>query len=278
MAKKNKNEAELDTNKILAELITIVEQAGQVAKDIHDSKDFQTTIKNDGSPFTKADDAANKIILDGLHKIALGIPVVSEEGPIPQFSERSTWDHFWLIDPIDGTKEFIRGSGDFTVNVALVSDGKAIMGVVFAPVHRELFFAVHGQGAFQKKDDLTLTELQPHDCSPEQLRCLVSNSASEEHLARIKKTLPGIEITPMGSSRKLCHLAKGNADFYLRRGPTSEWDTAAAHCILSEAGGQLIDLSGETLRYNKEDLANPSFIAFGDPYFDWENILNLTKR
>jgi len=259
-------------------LIKIVEQAGGCARQIYESRDFDTIHKEDGSPFTKADDAANKIIQDGLNNLNLNIPIISEESPIPPFSERSSWKYFWLIDPIDGTKEFVRGSGDFTVNVALLFNNKPILGVVFAPIYDELFFAIKGQGAFQKKDDLTLVELQPGDSNLEQLHCLVSNSANNDHIDKIKSEIPGIEITPMGSSRKLCHLAKGTADFYLRKGPTSEWDTAAAHCILSEAGGQLINLAGKTLTYNKEDLANPSFIAFGDPYFDWEHILKLTKR
>ncbi len=278
MAKKNQNPFNFDLSATLARVISIVEEAGQIAKEIYESKDYRTVSKQDGSPFTIADEMANQIIQDGLSKLDPNFPIISEESPTAPFAERSTWQHFWLVDPIDGTKEFIKGTGDFTVNVALVYESQPIMGVVCAPIYNELFFAATGQGAYQKKDDLTLIEMKPMDSNHDQLRCFVSNSAKEVHLNKIRSEIPGVKITAMGSSRKICHLAKGRADFYLRKFPTSEWDTAAAHCILAEAGGQMIDLSGKVLKYNKEKLTNPNFIAFGDPYFDWENLLKLTKE
>lgn len=240
-------------------------KAGEAIMEVYNTS-FESSIqlKKDESPLTKADLRSHEVIIKGLQSIS-SYPVLSEESRIPDYEERKAIHTYWLIDPLDGTKEFIKRNGEFTVNIALIEHGKPVLGSVYVPVLDELYWAQKGQGAFLKRGEETI-KLAVNQFSMDQpaLRVVTSRSFLNADTKAYVERFNEPALVPKGSSLKLLLLAEGKADFYPRLGPTMEWDIAAAQIILEEAGGQVLQLENhEPLNYNKEDLHNPYFIAMG---------------
>lgn len=252
--------AELAT--LLPEIIQLARSAGAAIMQIYGRADFGVSSKADNSPLTLADLAAHNCIVAGLSGLACGYPILSEEDANIPYALRSKWTHFWLVDPLDGTKEFIKRNGEFTVNIALIENGMPLLGVVYAPVLDVCYYAARGQGAFVQRADQPAKAIQAavHTAGAA-IRVVASRSHSDARTSALLQKLGEHECISMGSSLKLCLVAEAAAHFYPRLGPTMEWDTAAAHAVVSEAGGLVCDLSGQPLRYNKEDLHNPEFLV-----------------
>jgi 3'(2'), 5'-bisphosphate nucleotidase len=231
---------------------------------------FSVIKKDDASPLTAADTASHDTISRGLRSLTPDIPVLSEESASVPFGERNGWPRFWLVDPLDGTKEFISRNGEFTVNIALIEDGQPILGVVHVPVTGVCYYAARGQGAFRQERGTTghrmAVQAVPREGS---IRIVGSRSHGGEKVMAFAERLGEHTFVAVGSSLKFCLVAEGQADVYPRLGPTWEWDTAAAQCIVEEAGGRVVATDGRRLRYNKESLLNPHFLVFGDASRDW---------
>lgn len=246
---------------ILPDVIHIADEAGERVLHIYQS-DFKVQFKEDKSPITAADVASHDVIVRGLRALTPDIPILSEEGATIPWEERQHWQTFWLIDPIDGTREFTQRSGEFTVNIALIENGEPVLGVVTAPALKEAFWGVKGEGAYKR--DRTG---KVHRIAGADLQAVKRVVASKNHLndgtRAFIETLGEHELAQAGSSLKFCRIAEGRADVYPRLGPTCEWDTAAAHAVLVAAGGRVETLEGAPLSYGKEDLLNPFFIAHG---------------
>jgi len=231
--------------------------------------EFQVDRKSDQSPLTEADMAAHHCIVNALGKLA-GYPVLSEESAAIPFSERRSWQTYWLVDPLDGTREFVKRNGDFTVNIALIHRHKPVLGVVYVPVTRQCYSAAEGAGAFRQDPGSPAQAIRVRSRAPEKPLVTGSRSHVTPELQSYLARLPEHELLSIGSSLKFCLVAEGKADLYPRLGPTSEWDTAAAQCVVEQAGGLVTDLQGRELRYNdKESLLNPCFLVFGDRSIDW---------
>jgi 3'(2'), 5'-bisphosphate nucleotidase len=262
--------------KLLESTLDIAIRAGQKILEIYE-KDFEVDFKVDGSPLTLADQSAHALIQAALEKLDPLIPVLSEESTQAVFQQRLSWNKFWLVDPLDGTKEFVKRNGEFTVNIALIENGEPILGVVHTPVKDVSHYAATGLGSFKKLSDNSTSPLAVKTATKNKIVMVASRSHSgpevSEYQQNIEMEYGQIEIASMGSSLKICLVAEGAADIYPRLGPTSEWDTAAAHCVLEMAGGRLTDLTGERLKYNKPDILNPWFLASGDNAVDWTRFL-----
>lgn len=220
--------------------------------------DFEIQIKSDFSPLTEADLAAHQIIAAGLKELTPDIPVLSEEDADISWTTRKCWDLYWLVDPLDGTKEFINRNGEFTVNIALIKSGRPLLSVVYAPVLDKLYFT-DKQYAYLTTANVPKRRLQVKK-TVDKLKIVGSRSHPSPELAGYLKKLPDYEIVAVGSSLKFCLIAEGLADLYPRLGPTMEWDTAAGHCIAEKAGAIVCKLDGQPLRYNQqESLLNPYF-------------------
>jgi 3'(2'), 5'-bisphosphate nucleotidase len=251
---------------LLPLVVEIARSAGQAIMGVYADLNPAVEYKKDDSPLTQADLASHRIICDGLAQITPEIPVLSEESAEIPFEVRRNWHRFWLVDPLDGTKEFLKRNGEFTVNIALVRGNTPILGVVYAPATDVAYFAAENAGA--QKSERGIAE--PLHVSAKQNpapKVAVSRwhgdgvDAMRADLERIGVDPGRCEFVPMGSSLKFCMVAEGSADLYLRNGPTMEWDTAAAQCVLEVAGGAVSDLEGNPLTYNKPVLRNPSFLA-----------------
>lgn len=230
---------------------------------------FTVDVKVDKSPLTAADLAAHHCIVAGLQKLA-AYPILSEESSALPYAERQTWTTYWLVDPLDGTKEFIKRNGEFTVNIALIHEHQPVLGVVYVPVQKKCYYAAQGVGAFKQNADENPQAISVRTSLPETLIVAGSRSHSTPELESYLNKLPPHELISIGSSLKLCLVAEGAADVYPRLGLTSEWDTAAAQCVVEQAGGKVTDLDGNDLAYNrKESLLNPSFLVFGAKDHDW---------
>lgn len=249
---------------ILPDVIKVADEASEKVLHIYQS-DFKVSYKADDSPITAADTAAHDIITHGLRSISQDIPILSEEGKDIPWEERKNWRRFWLVDPVDGTKDFTQRTGEFTVNIAMIEDGDPVMGVVIAPALKEAYWGVAGEGAYMR--DRTGKVHRIRVAEPKAVKRVV---ASKNHLNEETRTfidkLGEHELVQAGSSLKFCRIAEGHADIYPRLGPTSEWDTAAAHAVLAAAGGKVETLEGKPLKYGKEDILNPHFIAAGEWY------------
>jgi len=235
--------------------------------------DFEIMQKSDETPLTTADLEANRIITDGLEALDFSVPILSEESAVVSFNERTGWDSYWLVDPLDGTREFIARNGEFSVNIALIQNGKPILGVVYAPILKVAYFAARGQGAWKQVDD---AQPQPiHVRKSPREAVIVARSRSPVTgplMKRFLEKLGAHEEVPMGSALKSCLVAEGAADVYPKLGPTSEWDTGAAQCVVEEAGGRITDLKMCDLRYNtRESLINPHFLVFGSDERQWND-------
>lgn len=268
-----------DTQSPAALLQSVIELARAAAHRImavYDT-DFAVTKKDDHSPLTLADMAAHDTIVTGLSQLTPNLPVLSEEAADIPFTQRTAWRRYWLVDPLDGTREFVKRNGEFTVNIALIEDQRPVLGVVYVPVSGVCYFASAGGGAYK---------LTPDDPTPQPIRvrawqngrcCTVVGSRSHggDSLNQFLANIGDYEILSVGSSLKSCLVAEGKADVYPRLGPTSEWDTAAAQCVVEEAGGCITDTAMQPLRYNtKSSLINPHFLVFGDARCNWTEFLS----
>ncbi len=246
----------------LKDIVTIAKEAGDAIMEIY-KRDFTIEYKDDKSPLTEADLKSNEIICNALETLYPDIPILSEENKAAPYAERKDWDYFWLIDPIDGTKEFIKRTGEFTVNIALIHKDKPVLGVVYAPVLEDMYSSKKDEGAFKNDERLPLKSNE----HPEKALKVV---ASVSHLSEETQTFiddlasktEHVEQVSKGSSLKLCLVAEGEADIYPRLAPTMEWDTGAAHAIVLESGKQVVQYeNNKPLVYNKENLLNPWFVV-----------------
>ena len=258
-----------DKRRLLDTVARLARDAGHAILEVYGT-DFTVTLKDDRSPLTEADKRAHTIIDAGLRALDPAVPVLSEEAAPGESTERRSWSRFWLVDPLDGTKEFLKRNGEFTVNIALVIGHRAELGVVLAPALDRLYFGALGLGAWRQDGEALPEPIYVERKAKAPPRVVGSRSHETGALADYLSALGPHNVTPMGSSLKICLIAEGAADLYPRLGPTSEWDTAAAQAILESAGGRMIDSAGQPLRYNsKDDLLNPHFLAFGDQQRDW---------
>jgi 3'(2'), 5'-bisphosphate nucleotidase len=250
-------------------LMPIVARAGDAIMRVYDAG-FTVQRKEDDSPLTLADLESQRVIIEGLTQITPDIPILSEESAQAPWDERKAWRELWVVDPLDGTREFVKRNGEFTVNIALVRDHEPVLGIVAAPALGLLYWGAPGMGAFSRHRGTAEVPLNqmPIKVSPPQnpLRVVGSRShASAETAAYLAKLKPHV-TTGIGSSLKFCLLAEGKAELYARFGPTSEWDTAAGQALLEAAGGHVTRLDGHRLRYNcRASVINGDFVAFSDP-------------
>ncbi len=235
---------------------------------------FDVEHKADASPLTAADLAAHHCIVEGLERLTPDIPVLSEEAAEDApYDLRRQWPRLWLVDPLDGTREFVKRNGEFTVNLALIDDGVAVFGIVLAPVGGALWHGERGHGAFRRDADRDVA-IQTRRPAANPLRIAASRSHRDVRTEALMARIGDTEAIGLGSSLKFCRLAEGGMDVYPRFGPTSEWDTAAGQCVLEAAGGCVIDPKGRPLRYNQRDtLLNGDFLALGDPALPWTDWL-----
>ena len=256
-------------NKLLLDVCNVAIEAGNEILNFY-NHDIEVTHKEDLSPLTKADLASNKIILESLNKLNSNIPILSEESLV-DWSIRKNWKKYWLVDPLDGTKEFIKKNGEFTVNIALIEGNNPILGVVYVPAKSFLYLAEKNKGSFKTitKDKLkNLEGIKKILVSSKVNRARVIGSRSHSNAIFdnwVKEKFPNADIVQAGSSLKFCLIAEGEADIYPRFGPTSEWDIAAGHMIVNEAGGKIRTFQNDSIKYNtKENIINPEFYAIGN--------------
>ncbi len=260
----------------LEEVVALAIEAGRRILDVYE-RQFDVSRKEDDSPLTDADRAAHEVIVERLAALTPAIPVLSEESARIEYSERAGWQRFWLVDPLDGTKEFVNRNGEFTVNIALIDNGAPVLGVVYVPVTGVCYLAVHGQGAWKEQGGCNRTPIHVRHYRGGHATVVASRShrgdAVDKFLANLKAREGEYDTASLGSSLKLCRVAEGVADVYPRLGPTSEWDTAAAQCVVESAGGRVTDLDGQPLRYNKPDILNPWFLVTGAGEYRWHALL-----
>jgi len=263
---------------LLVSVINLAKLAGEKILAFY-QQDLGFELKQDASPITAADMAAHKAIVNGLKKIMLDVPILSEESADIAFEERKNWRRYWLIDPLDGTKEFIQKNDEFTVNIALIENHRPILGVVFAPALNSCYFAMQGKGAFKQAQNNLLQPISVHSVIDHPVRIVASRNHGSDKLQQFLQQVGNYTISNRGSALKFGLIAEGTADIYPRLGPTSEWDTAAAQCIVEAAGGAVLDLKGNPLRYNtKASLLNPEFIAIGDTHYNWQKYFNNERN
>lgn len=259
-------------------LIDLAQRAGSAIMQVYGT-DFSVQEKADNSPLTEADMAAHHLIVSELERRTPDIPVLSEESAIIPFETRRQWGQYWLIDPLDGTREFVKRNGEFSVNIALIADHQPLLGVIHAPVTGLTYYGQPGKGSFrrERKGATTAIQVQSRHHSP--IQVAGSRSHAGHSLKRFLHNLGPHRIIHMGSSLKSCLVAEGTADIYPRLGPTSEWDTAAAQAIVEAAGGRITRTDMAPLRYNtKASLLNPRFFVFGDTSVDWSGYLEEEDR
>ncbi len=259
---------------------TAAKEAGKVVMEIYDSGDFKSYQKDDDSPVTSADYKANEVILAILQRETPHIPIMSEESENGTLAERKDWQRYWLIDPIDGTQEFIARSGDFAVNIALVENNQPIIGVIYWPPGETLYFASKDNGAFKESESENKQIFVRKFDDPENdaVMIAISRRQARENVMRSMSNHRTYQTYPTGScSLKSCFIAEGKADVFLRLGITGEWDTGASQCIVSEAGGSILAHDFSSLSYNERDsVTNPDFIVMGDQRVNWQTIVKYT--
>ncbi|HEX7342010.1 MAG TPA: 3'(2'),5'-bisphosphate nucleotidase CysQ [Rhodanobacteraceae bacterium] len=268
--------ARIDDLPSLEAVCELARRAAAAILEVYARDDFDVRQKGDQSPLTAADLASHRIIVDGLRALTSDIPVLSEESAGIDWATRRAWPRYWLVDPLDGTREFIKRNGEFTVNIALIDHHRSAMGVVQVPVTGDLYAASVNDGAFVCRGGMPTREALQVRCAATPLVIAGSRSHGNERQRALLANLGDYTTVAMGSSLKFCLIASGAADLYLRAGPTSEWDTAAAQCVLEQAGGAVMRLDGVPLAYNtKESLLNPEFLAVGDVTCDWPALLAI---
>jgi 3'(2'), 5'-bisphosphate nucleotidase len=254
---------------LLPRVVELAREAGREIMRIYDG-DFAVTLKDDRSPLTAADLASQRLIAAGLQALTPEIPLLAEESAAQDIAQRRSWRTLWLVDPLDGTREFVKRNGEFTVNIALVHEHEPLLGVLYAPAHDQCYYAVRGGGAERQDGQGRREAVRVATHSHEPPRVLASRSHRGGSIDALLQRLGAHEIVSVGSALKFARLAEGGADFYPRLSPTSEWDTAAGQAIVEAAGGQVTDLHGAPLRYNARDtLLNPDFIAWADARRNW---------
>lgn len=266
-----------DLSHLLPSVIEIARSAGQLILEIYEKKDYEEYTKSDDTPVTSADLAAHKLISQRLSDLTPDIPVLSEEAADISLEKRSQWDRYWLVDPLDGTQEFIARSGDFSTIIALIEHNKPVMGVVYGPVSGVTYYAYHGKGAWKIPDlnDSVKIKTHRHELPNQPIAMAISRRQDINRITSRMSPKWNYDLVPLGSAAlKACLVAEGAVDCYLRLGPTGEWDTAATQCIVEEAGGRILSTQLEPLSYNeRETLENPNFIVLGDADLPWAEIL-----
>ena len=257
---------------LLEQCLAIAEEAGRAIMQVYGS-DFAVERKQDHTPLTQADLAAHQLIVERLSQLKPHLPCLSEEAADIGYEVRSQWKQYWLVDPLDGTKEFVKRNGEFTVNIALIDHGAPVLGVVHAPALATTYLAALHGGCHRIRDGLR--QAVHTRKTPATPVLVVSKSHRDVALDDFLRRVPEHDALSRGSSLKFCLVAEGSADFYPRTGPTSEWDTAAGQCVAEQAGATVLRLSDWTpLRYNqKADLLNPNFVCIGEPAYGWRERL-----
>jgi len=258
-----------DLQTSLGHLLDLSHRAGEAILEWYDG-DVEITVKADDSPLTQADIASHEVIVAGLGRHFADLPVLSEESADIPWETRKRWRQYWLVDPLDGTKEFINRNGEFTVNIALIKDHQPVMGIVHVPVTGVSYYGAKGHGAWRREADGTEESIHVRQPAADPLVIVGSRSHANPELSSQLEKLGLHELISMGSSLKFCRVAEGLADFYPRVGPTCEWDTAAAQAVVEAAGGNVVRADGTFLPYNrKASFLNPHFFVFGDPCINW---------
>jgi 3'(2'), 5'-bisphosphate nucleotidase len=254
----------INVSALMPELLQIAKKAGEAIMEVYNqpASFTQVTLKNDQSPLTQADQAANDLIAAGLAVLTPDIPVLSEEGKMVPYEVRQTWPLYWCVDPLDGTKEFISRNGEFTVNIALIEGSTPVAGIIYAPVTDELYYTNGQDGAFKKQGEQETEKLAVTGKTEKVIAVKSRSHGAPEEIAFLNQFAVTDEVR-IGSSLKFCLIAEGKAQLYFRHGPTMEWDTAAGHAILAQAGGKLTTPNGEPFTYNKPSLLNGSFLCTG---------------
>lgn len=269
---------------LVSPLLTLIARANNVVMEVYEGRALiDSSLKSDASPVTAADLAAHKLLVDELPNVLVNTPILSEEGELPSYSMRQHWERYWLIDPLDGTKEFLAKNGEFTVNIALIEHGYPVLGVVSLPVSGEIFYGSVGQGAYklmtgQPQQQIFARTLPSGQDASSGVRVLMGRRNTNDETQSLKALLcqrfPLVDYAQSGSSLKFCRIAEGKADLYPRLAPTSEWDTAAAQAIVEAAGGHVVNAAFERLRYNtKSSVINPHFYVLGKDKQRWQAIL-----
>ena len=267
----------MDLHSLVEPIVALAEDAGRAILEVY-STDFEVQSKDDESPLTQADLASHRWIDAGLRSLTPDSPIISEESGLPPFEERGQWQRYWLIDPLDGTREFVNRNGEFTVNIALIDDHRPVLGVVHVPVLNKTYVGCEGIGAHRRDGDTDPVSIQVASASAASARVVGSRSHRGASLDAYLENLGDHNMVPMGSSLKFCVVAEGEADLYPRLGPTSEWDTAAAQAVVEQAGGSVLTLDGKPMKYNaKEDILNPHFFVIGAADRDWLALLPDTE-
>jgi 3'(2'), 5'-bisphosphate nucleotidase len=257
----------------IQKIIELSKEAGNAILEVYKEDDLKITLKSDASPLTRADMASHHLILEGLKRLTPTVAVLSEESKEVPYEQRQDWETFWLVDPLDGTKEFIKRNGEFTVNIALITNRLAVLGVVHAPALALTYYAAQGEGAFKQNAGEKPVMISVDPDYLDKPRIVASRSHAGPELEKLLKKVGDYECVSTGSSLKFCLVGDGTAQLYPRLGPTMEWDTAAGQCIVEVAGGTVRTLRGEPLRYNKPVLLNPSFMVSANSGLVWRRYL-----
>jgi 3'(2'), 5'-bisphosphate nucleotidase len=262
----------MNLKELINPVVDLAVDAGQAILEVY-ATDFDVQSKADESPLTQADLASHRRIVEGLNALTPDIPIISEEDGLPTYEERGKWQRYWLIDPLDGTKEFVNRNGEFTVNIAFINAHRPVFGVVHVPVQDKTYIGCEGHGA-ELRDGNSISAIRVAETSGRPVRIVGSRSHRGSSLDTFLEKIGESDMLPMGSSLKFCVVAEGRADIYPRLGPTSEWDTAAAQAVVEQAGGQVLELDGKPLSYNaKSEILNPWFIVVGPSDNDWLALL-----
>lgn len=255
---------------LLPQVIDLAKSAGKIILETAENC-IDIDCKQDNTPVTNADLAANQLIVSELSKFKNKFPVLSEESDNISYAQRKLWQTYWLVDPLDGTREFINNNGEYSINIALIHEHHAVLGVIYAPVQGTIYYAYKGAGAFKIDGISDPEQIHVEEKRRTPLIVTCGNNQPGDEFQQLVKDLGDVAFLAMGSSLKSCLVADGSADLYARLGPTSEWDTAAAQCIVEEAGGCLTDVNMQALTYNtKDSLLNPHFLVFGDKKAHWQ--------
>ena len=258
----------------IAEIVAVARAAGDVVLDVYHSGSITAASKSDSSPLTDADLRAHHLIVSRLAGLQPALPVLSEEASELSYATRAAWSRYWLIDPLDGTREFLSRNGEFTVNIALIDGNRVVSGVVHVPVSGVTYWGSVGQGAWRAQAESEPSRIEVRPGLGASIKVAGSRSHRGDSLDRFLGKIGPHDFVSMGSSLKFCLVAEGQADVYPRLGPTSEWDTAAAQAVVEAAGGAVLTLDGAPLRYNtKAGYLNPHFVAFGSRQRDWVALL-----
>lgn len=265
---------------LVQQLEDIARAAGKAILEVYEQEDLGVETKSDATPVTKADMKANAVIEAGLKSLSVQYPVLSEESAHTPYPERKNWQRYWLVDPLDGTQEFINRNGQFTVNIGLVENGYPIFGMVHIPAINTSYWGGLGKGAFRQRDDQPPVAIRPRTFTPEKDVIVLGSRSyhsdqAKAYLKQLEQFYPNLQAKNVGSALKSCYIADGQADIYPRIGPTSEWDTAAVQAVVEGAGGLFLNSKGERFVYNQEEsLKNGNFLVIGDTSIDWRAFWN----